>query len=517
MNVLDDAELEPPTRPDFRRVGKGIPFVLNPEGKRVRYGRPSNIGKILDDDSGLTDWKLRTVVAGAAQRPDLMATVSTLDPKADKKSLRDIAEECLVAGKGQERAVKGSAIHAMFDRIDRQDDWEPAPQWIDLCEAYVNALDYWGLVAVDIECHVVNDEYHLAGTMDRRYRTTKVLVAPDGCTIPIGSMIGADTKTGATLEYAPGGYATQLAAYVDSIRYDVGTDEREPFQPPTYQDWGLIVHADSGGHEVNLYWVDLNAGRQGLKLAREVKGWRQRADLLTLGAAPVMLSSVSSPQAAPVVPQDGSRAAGLLDHTRGRVRAVLAHSDLAGKQLAREWPTGVPGLKQGGHTWDQLQAVIAAVERVEFSHSVPFYPPWDDPDEMASRERHPSTWETELPEPEPTLTNMIDMHPKKELVKLWAAAAIAGGVDHTIDHGSLTAALLEFASIENCTDNELTIFLDGTIRAMGYVGGIMDLGHVREDQTPMILGAAFSIMVGTAVLVYGEDDQPVLRNNVVRG
>jgi len=73
---------------------------------------------------------------------------------------------------------------------------------------------------------VINDEYRLAGTLDRLYRTTKVLVAPDGQVIPIGSIIVADTKTGKELEYAAGSYATQLAAYVDSVPYNVETDER---------------------------------------------------------------------------------------------------------------------------------------------------------------------------------------------------------------------------------------------------------------------------------------------------
>src|SRR6188768_3506214 len=107
-DILDDDEFTPPGRPDFRRVGRWkSPQVVMPNGKRSVYGRFSNAGKILDDESNLTDWKLRTVIVGAAFRPELMAQVSTLQPKADKNELRDIAEECLTAGKGRERTVKG--------------------------------------------------------------------------------------------------------------------------------------------------------------------------------------------------------------------------------------------------------------------------------------------------------------------------------------------------------------------------------------------------------------------------
>jgi hypothetical protein len=219
---IDLEDFEPPERPDFRRVARGVPFVLPKDGgtKRIRYSRSSNAGKILDDESNLTDWKLRTVVAGAAQRPELMASASVLDVDTDKSALREIAEKCLVAGKGERRSVIGTAVHAMFDHLDRDTGWRPPPQFEDLCNAYVATLEDWGLIPEEIEVHCINDEFHLAGTLDR-YRTTKTLVAPDGTIIPIGSYIVGDIKTGKELEYAAGSYVTQLAAYVDSERYNV--------------------------------------------------------------------------------------------------------------------------------------------------------------------------------------------------------------------------------------------------------------------------------------------------------
>jgi len=535
-NVLDDEELEPPDRPDFRRVGKGTPFVLNPEGKRTRYGRPSQAGKILDDESGLTDWKLRTLVIGAAYSPEQMALASTLDPQANKKELRDIAEECLKAGKAQERTVKGVAVHSMFDHLDRHDDWHPAPQWMELCANYLATLELWGLVPVDIEVHCINDEFRLAGSMDRRYRTTKILVAPDGSIIPIGSMVAADTKTGAALEYASGTYVTQLAAYVDSLRYNVQTDEREPFEPPTFQDWALVVHADSGGTEVQMFWVDLEAGRQGLELARQVKGWRRRQDLLTLGT-PVSLSSVPAPAPemppdSPSSPTDAARVASLHQHTRERVRAVLGHSEVAGKALQRSWPAGVPGLKQECHTWDQLREIIAVVERVEADHSVPFFPEWDDPQDP--KERHPSyvdRWAKpklgDAPANAPDVNliqDAINQHPRKELLRSWVHKAVEGGVNHSINTFALSHALLEFASIntdgwnhESMTiDEQLSAFLDGALRAVGYQRGLLDLGNINPEHAPLIMAAAFSITAGTAALVYQVDGTPILRTNIVK-
>lgn len=505
-DILDDEDFQPPGKADFRRVGRGTPFVVDPAGKRTRYGRPSNAGKILDDESNLTDWKLRTTVVGSAQRPDLMALVSTLDPQADKKQLRDIAEECLVSGKGKERTVKGTAIHSMFDHVDRDDDWVPAPQWLDLCNSYREALKLWGLLPVDIEIHCINDAFRLAGSMDRRYRTTKVLVAPDGTTVPIGSMLAADTKTGSTLEYASGSYATQLAAYADSDRYNVETDERQSFSPPTFEDWGLIVHADSASIEVQFFWVDLNAGREGLQLAQQVKRWRQRSDLLTLAAGPILLTSAPVPQEAPTVPQEATRVLGLLQHTRDRVKAVLAHSEVAGKALQRNWPEGIPGLKAGGLTWDDLQQVIASVEKVEKDYSVPFFPQWVDSSVDASKLRHPSnSW----------VNPMATV--RHGLVDQWMGEAIIAA--------QVADALTQFASINTAgwptslqtIEEQLTCYLDGTLRALGFMNGIQELNRITADDAPRIISAAIAITTGTGQLMYQEDGTAVFRTNIVKG
>ena len=545
-DILNDEELNSPGKPDFRRVGRWkSPQVVMPDGRRSTYGRFSNAGKILDDESNLTDWKLCTTVWGASFRPELMAQASTLHIKADRNELRDIAEECLASGKGRERSVKGVAVHAMFDHIDNQDDWEPAPQWAELCQAYVRALDLWGLVPEDIEVNCVNHPLRLAGRLDRRYRTTKVLVAPDNRLVPIGSRVLADTKTGQVLEYAAGSYATQMAGYATSDRYDVATDETIPFDPPTYQDWGLIVHADSGGTEVQFYWVDLNAGMEGLQLSQQVKQWRQRGNLLLAGTGPV--AATSSPPQTPVVPQEASstgwdpldtpdpqqeRTGLLAIHTRKRVKAILEFSDVAGKALARAWPVGVPGLKNEGHTWDQLQDIIEVVERVEADHSVPFFPAWDDP-ERPDVTQHPSfsdRWskpKKDYPAPQEArqdIQQAINAHPRKELLREWVGYAVSGGIDHTKDTYALSHALLEFASINTdgwatepqTVDEQLTTFLEGSLRALGYKQGLLDLGRINPEDAPQIMAAAFSITAGTAMLLYQEDGTCILRTNIRR-
>lgn len=529
-DVINLDDYNAPEKPDFRRVGKGIPFVIHPEsGKRVRYSRSSNAGKILDDESNLTDWKLRTVVAGAAQRPELMAQASVLDIDTDKKALRDIAEECLIAGKGQRRAIIGTAVHAMFDLIDRDTGWVPPPNFIDLCNAYVAFKEEWGLIPAEIEVHCINDVFRLAGTLDRRYRTTKTLVCPDGTIVPIGTLIVGDIKTGQELEYAAGSYGTQLAAYVDSVRYDVATDEREPFVPSSFTQWALIVHAESSGTRIDVYWVDIAAGRQGLELASEVKQWRRRDDLLILGHQIPFLADTAKPEPPPpadgpalaaVGPSEG-RSLGLRhEYLAGRVRAILGdHEPNAARDLQRAWPVGIPGLKHEGHTWADLDAIEEAVKRVEDKYWI--VPP-DDPtiikEVEEAKQRHPSN------EPKPRATKeerenvqaAIDQHPRSGLLRKWIAVALSEGVDYSLDTVPLSKALMSFANVDedDWHDNDLTLMLDGSLRALGYAKGIADLGRFNPEHAQGLMTAAFAIVSGSAMLLFDEDNNPIVRTHI---
>lgn len=535
LDTLD--ELEPDAGNDFRRASKGVPLIKNEaSGKYERYRRSSSVGKILDDETGLTDWKVRTIVEGAAQRPDLMALVSTFDHEANKREIRDLAEQCLVQGKGTQRRETGTAVHAMLDHIDRGDEWTPAPQFIGACNAYVETRDAFGLVPVDIECKCVNDVWRLAGTADRRYQTTRVLIAPDGTIIPIGSILIGDTKTGRTLEYAHGVYATQLAGYADSVRYDPLTDERTPFDPPTNRDWALVVHVGWEDGTCAMHWVDLEAGRAGIALALDVYAWRRRTDMITPARPPLRI--VPSEPPAPTVPDDpitpsnGPTEAGFVavpdisahvghGHTspdvlalvrewlRERVAAIVAHGDGPTFMLQGVWPDGVAGLKHEGHTEAQLDAIAHAITLVESEWSMS----WAvrDPRAVASdawANGRTSATNTERD----ALAQSVANHPRKALLEKWSVIGKAG-LDPTItDRLAITHALYEFALVnDDWSDEDVTEMLDGTLRAIGYENGIDALGKVIPEHAPHVMSAAFALVSGSAVLLYREDGKPVVR------
>jgi len=499
--MVDLDEYDPPDRPDFRRIGKGIPYVIGPSGKRERYSRSSNGGKILDDESNLTDWKLRTVIAGAAQRPELMAAASVLDIDKDKKALRDIAEKCLVAGKGERRSVIGTAVHAMFDHLDRHDDWTAPPNFAELCDAYVQMQTDWGFVCEDIEIHCINDRFRLAGTLDRRYRTTKTLVAPDGTIIPIGSYLVVDHKTGKELEYAAGSYCTQLAAYVDSMRYDVVTDERTPFDPPNVSDWALIVHADSAGTRIDVYWVDIESGRKGLLLANQVKDWRRRSDLLTAARVPLEPEPEPEPATMPeradrpaerhLEPASGPEPVTRGEHLRNRVRAIIDYSDIAAKALTREWPKGVPGLKVINHSFGELDLIQSAIEKIEADYSVPFGETWIDPRTEQSMRNHPSNGK--VPRAKTLITKWVD--------QLEAPTAY--------ELESMINALMLFAEMseDDYSDSDIELLLLGSLHALG----IANLSELKGQHSVFLMSATFAIAAGNAMLLFDEEDNPIVR------
>lgn len=518
-------ELEPPERPDFRRVAKGVPYVMGPDGKRERYRRSSSAGKILDDEGGLVDWQKRTIIQGAAQRPDLMAVVSTLDHDRDKKAIRDIVEECLVSGKGTQRATTGTAIHRMLDKVDAGEDWTPAPQFADAVNAYVQAMDNYGLIPIDTECHCINDLYRLAGTMDRRYRTTRQLVTPAGEIMPIGSVLAGDTKTGRSLEYASGSYATQLAAYASSMRYDVTTDERSEFDPPTNQEWALIVHVSADDGRCDLYWVDLQAGMEALNLAQSVREWRERTDLITPARAPLHAVRADPPSVDDSAPTD-TDAASVADRAatdvlaavrawlRERIAAVRASGPGALDALQRNWPADTPGLKFDTQTEAQLDDISDALWRVEAEYGISF--PSSDPRQethWSDRWAKPSGDDVSADQ-QMTLREQLDRHPRIALIRQWAEVAQADADEGITDRYALTHALYEFAmlSLEDWADEDVTEMLDGTLRALGFDRGVSELGYVTNEYAPLIMSSAFAITAGTAMLLYRDDGRPVVRN-----
>jgi len=372
MATVDVAELEDEheARNDFRRAN-GAPLVSDPDNpeKSLRYRRPSSYAKLLDDESALTEWRIWRSMTGVARSQALAAKVAVCkdEDKAEKKVLRDEAAD---KGAANESADTGTALHAMTQRVEDQEDlFEPPEQYRDDLNAYVEFLNEYGLVSEMVECHMVNDAYRAAGTADRIYKLTKALVLPSGEIMLPGTLILADLKTGKKLDFSLPGYCVQLALYADGTLYDVITERRLP-TPPIDRSWALLVHLPVGQAKCIPLWVSVDLGLKGALLAYDVNEWRNawKAGRNGHDAFPVEIATVEADDDEMDVETEHGL---LVDYVKLRISVIRAH-EKAGPKLLLKWPKGVPTPKQGLHDYDDLVRVMMVLDELEAEYSLPF-------------------------------------------------------------------------------------------------------------------------------------------------
>lgn len=309
----------PPVRQpgDFaRHPTTGAPYVNHPtdltkkgEPRRVMYGRPSSLGKQIENTTNLQKWAERAVALGAHLAPELAADLHRLDPDqltlddADTKQLLDrIAVAAKRAAQTHLAADRGTHTHALTEDADLKGDWLArleAGQDLGLPHDTQQALvDVWaacieanGLEILEVERTVVDDRWRQAGTLDRIARLGRDLrfVMPTGeaVTLAAGTVVILDIKTGRIRERNGvvsywQSYAVQIASYAQAVPYDVDTDTRGEWGFDIDQTWALIAHLDvraalDGEASCRLVLVDLDAGRCAGDLCVEARAW-ERAD-----------------------------------------------------------------------------------------------------------------------------------------------------------------------------------------------------------------------------------------------
>lgn len=400
-----------PQADDFRRAN-GAPMVrkLGDPAHWDRYSRPSGFGSDLDDESNLVNWRIDRAIEGVATTPSLAADIATHIGKSDGR--KDRREKAISVGRGEEAADLGTALHAMAHRLETDDGFRAPPPFDADLAAYLMALDQAGLESTDFEVHLCSDTWRAAGTADRIYRLRRELRIPDGSTLAPGTSIIGDLKTGARLDYSLPGFAIQVAVYVDGCRYDVATDERTPLPDNLHTGYGLLVHLPVGQERCDLHWLDLEVGRIGAALVKQVRAWRKRDDWSAPFVFPesdevaVLQSPIYDLEHAPdPVELDGDEGQWWLDAmlpwAQKRINVIGLHSE-ARALLLRRWPASVPPLRAGGVTTSQLSLVLDVLDTIESAFSMPF--PAGDPRLEWQRGVHRSEMDitNEPPSKEPT-------------------------------------------------------------------------------------------------------------------
>lgn len=382
MTAIDELT-QLPTRRD--RWGR---YLVLPEGgtKPIGYTRATTVAKALDDSGGLLSWGKRMVALGLAQRPDLVALVSTT-ADTDKKTLDDICERAAEQGGATVRRDLGTAVHGMLEKSWADPTFvAPDPYGSDV-RAVHDALAAARLRVVDgfAERMIVHDRHQIAGTFD-------LLVEDE-----TGQKFVADIKTGSSLLGALA-FAVQLSIYANAdALYNQGAakdgseDTREPM-PEVSKLHGVIIHVQPGSGVCELHWLDLATGAEALELAIAV---RQMRKAKTLSPLTVEVDVVTRTKQIAAAEKILSAADGNVDEEwrgwmRDRLKVLIdaGHSDL----IRRSWPEGVPTLGSGdpiaNHLAEPIEQAVAIMEReveAEFPAPKPSEPAAATPKKRSTR------------------------------------------------------------------------------------------------------------------------------------
>jgi hypothetical protein len=322
---------------------------------------------------------------GVASSPALAAGVAA--KKGIKEGRKDLRDQAIMLGRGDEAADLGTALHAMSHRLETEEGFmAPEPFAADLA-AYLMMLDAAGLKSRWIEVHVCSDRWRGAGTTDRIYETTRELRLPDGSLVPPGTMFIGDLKTGKSLEYSLPGFCIQLAIYCDGCFYDVETNERSEFPPSLHTGWGVLVHLPVGAAKCELMWADLSVGREGAAIVQQVRKWRKREDFAVAFELPasdevaILEGGVAgyepplNDHLVPSTPDGDEWADAMAQWCQQRINLIGTIPE-ARALLLRRWPAGIPPLRDG-YTAAGISEILDLITAIEAAFSLPF--PVGDP------------------------------------------------------------------------------------------------------------------------------------------
>lgn len=322
-------------------------------GNPKPHTRVTNFAKKLEDEYGLTQWKMRTVMLGTAMDAGIGAMA--LANSDDTRELDGLVEKAMNAARANVRRETGTALHRMTERVDAGEKGLKFGQYEKDMQAYTAALESIEARIELIEAVIVHEPLGLAGRLDR----TVLLLAPDGGSMAIGGdppyrRYIADLKTGEDLSYSWGSIAVQLAIYAGATTiYDPKTKKHSPMVEVD-QGRALVIHLPPGKGKATLYWVNLEAGRYAIELTQKLQAWRKGTkSLVQIDPAPF----VARPE--------------LREYTRDRVLFIISNG--LGAELAAAWPHNLPTLKSSeAHTELQLDLILTLCDIVAGSHGLRF-------------------------------------------------------------------------------------------------------------------------------------------------
>lgn len=380
---------------DFMRDGGGTPWVTNPDGavvksgprkglpKLEKYGRPSSLGKDIENTYNLDRWNERQIAYGlslmtadARVGPELQQTFTQF-AKGEFEDCKDLLDGVITIAKKWAKAnlaaERGTHTHLLAELDDTDRDPIAAMENGEALgipiEAQHAMLEAWRLLCLQhsleilaTEATVVHDEWRQAGTLDRIVRLGADLHFANGVTLLAGTVLLCDIKTGklrtsangATVDYWHS-YAVQCCVYRDGQPYrcgvDDGDDERCDWPFEMDQEWAFIAHipveeALNGQATARLVLVNISAARHVIEtVIMRAREWQARKDLFAFTMDPPVVVEVAEPKVDRTVRHDFSASASNL----------AAHEEIRCVRLER-----AVVFDEGGDMTDQQHATVRA-------------------------------------------------------------------------------------------------------------------------------------------------------------
>lgn len=317
--------------PEKATVAK-LQELLGPRPHRVTYGRPSSLGKQIENMTNIQKWSERAVALGlwlelrsmvnmhgefaafdGRVANGILMELAAFDPQdLDDKEAKTLLDSIAVRAKNTAQAGlaadRGTHHHELTEDHDNEVDWinraergedlgVSQPVQAALVAAWSKMLEQFDIEILAVEATCVDDLWRQAGTLDRICRLRKPLrfitTTGEYVELPAGWVGILDLKTGKLRLDRSGfvsywhGYAVQLASYAHSVRYNPDTDERTDWEWSIDQQYAVIAHLDilaalEGEAVCRLVLVDLEAGRHAGALCVAAREWEARTNVFSI-------------------------------------------------------------------------------------------------------------------------------------------------------------------------------------------------------------------------------------------
>ena len=241
--------------------------------EQVKAPRVTSKVKALDDQTGLTKWKLRETIKGVATTPALLDRVDLAAERRDLNAdLDQVVDEAMTAAGATRAAELGTAIHAWLEAVERGEvDRSDVPQQFKpYTDAYFDRLAENGVRPIPelVERIVYNSTTGWAGTFDNIFE------------LSTGERVIGDKKTSKTTSFKLSAlsFAQQLATYAGADFMLAADGSGWEPMPPVSDAFAVIAHVPSDAPgKCELVTIDLDYGRRAIELAKAVADARQGA------------------------------------------------------------------------------------------------------------------------------------------------------------------------------------------------------------------------------------------------